>query len=56
MLKIRALTKRTDRAGPATRDTETGKIGYVVLWLMGAPVGLLVIVWLILGNNIFSRG
>jgi hypothetical protein len=35
---------------------ENGKIGYVILWLMGAPAGLLFIMWLLLGNNIFGRG
>jgi hypothetical protein len=35
---------------------ETGKIGYLVLWIMGAPVGLLIVLWLILGNNIFGPG
>lgn len=36
--------------------SESGKIGYLILWLMGAPIGLLVIIWLILGNNIFGAG
>jgi hypothetical protein len=35
---------------------QSGKIGYVILWLMGAPISLLVILWLILGNNIFGKG
>ncbi len=35
---------------------QSGRIGYVVLWFMGAPLGLLVILWLILGNNIFGAG
>ena len=35
---------------------ESGKIGYLVLYLMGAPVGLLLVVWLLLGNNIFGAG
>jgi len=36
--------------------SEAGKIGYLVLYLMGAPVGLLIVVWLLLGNNIFGTG
>jgi len=35
---------------------ESGRIGYLVLYLMGAPVGLLLVVWLLLGNNIFGAG
>lgn len=35
---------------------EQGRIGYVILWLMGAPAGLLFIAWLFLGNNIFGPG
>ena len=36
--------------------TNSGRIGYVVLWLMGAPVGLLLVLWLFLGNNLLGRG
>jgi len=35
---------------------ESGKIGYLILYLMGAPVGLLLVLWLVLGNNIFGPG
>jgi len=35
---------------------EGGKIGYLLLYLLGAPVGLLILLWVILGNNIFSTG
>ena len=35
---------------------ESGKIGYVILYFLGAPVGLLVVVWFLLGNNIFGAG
>jgi hypothetical protein len=37
-------------------NNESGKIGYVVLWFLGAPVGLLVLMWLFLGNYIFGPG
>jgi len=41
----------------ARRDEqESGRIGYLVLYLMGVPVGLLIVLWLILGNNIFGPG
>jgi hypothetical protein len=35
---------------------ESGRIGYVLLYFMGAPIGLLLIMWLVLGNNIFGPG
>ena len=41
------------------RDTltdQSGRIGYLVLYLMGVPVGLLLVMWVLLGNNIFGRG
>ena len=37
-------------------NNENGKVGYLVLWLMGAPAGFLFILWLFLGNNIFGAG
>ena len=36
--------------------SEEGKVGYLVLYLLGAPVGLLVLLWLLLGNNLFGAG
>lgn len=38
------------------KSFEVGRIGYVVLWFLGAPVGLLFVLWLFLGNNIFGAG
>lgn len=35
---------------------ENGRVGYLVMWLMGAPVGLLLLLWVLLGNNIFGAG
>jgi hypothetical protein len=35
---------------------QSGRIGYFVLYLMGVPVGLLILLWVVLGNNIFSAG
>lgn len=36
--------------------SEQGRVGYLVLWMLGAPVGLLLLMWVLLGNNIFSAG
>lgn len=38
------------------RDGESGRIGYLVLYLLGAPIGLLLILWLLLGNNLIGAG
>lgn len=38
------------------KNIESGRIGYVVLWLLGAPAGLLFILWLFLGNNLIGHG
>lgn len=38
------------------RPGESGRIGYVVLYLLGAPIGLLLILWLLLGNNLIGPG
>jgi len=35
---------------------ESGRVGYLVLYAMGVPVGVLLVLWLILGNNIFGAG
>jgi len=35
---------------------ESGRIGYLVLYMMGAPIGLLLLLWILLGDNIFGRG
>ena len=37
-------------------DDESGRIGSLVLYLMGVPVGLLILLWVLLGNNIFGPG
>ena len=41
----------------ATRvSREVGRIGYVVLYFLGAPVGLLLVLWMIFGNNLIGPG
>jgi hypothetical protein len=40
----------------AKRRHESGRIGYLVLYLMGAPLGLLLLLWLLLGNNLIGAG
>jgi len=38
------------------KRNESGRVGYLVLYLMGVPIGLLLLMWVLLGNNIFSPG
>lgn len=35
---------------------EAGRVGYLVMYKLGAPVGLLLLLWVILGDNIFGPG
>lgn len=35
---------------------EHGRVGYLIMYLMGVPVGLLLLLWVVLGNNIFGAG
>jgi hypothetical protein len=38
------------------RRTESGRIGYLVVYMMGVPIGILLLPWLLLGNNTFGPG
>lgn len=38
------------------RNNESGRVGYLVLYMMGAPVGILLLLWVLLGDNIFGAG
>jgi hypothetical protein len=35
---------------------ESGRIGYLVLYLLGAPIGLLLLLWAIFGDNLLGPG
>ena len=35
---------------------ESGRVGYLVLYMMGVPIGLLLLLYLVAGNNIFGPG
>ena len=38
------------------RNSESGRVGYFVLYLLGAPIGLVLLLWVVLGDNIFGAG
>jgi hypothetical protein len=37
-------------------EGESGRVGYLVLYLLGAPIGLLLLLWVLLGNNLIGAG
>ena len=37
-------------------QSESGRVGYLVMYLAGVPIGLLLLMYLFLGNNIFGPG
>jgi hypothetical protein len=49
----------TGDAGGGTkmdRRNERGRVGYLVLYLMGVPIGVLILLWVLLGNNLIGPG
>lgn len=40
----------------AGRKSESGRIGYLVLYFMGVPIGVLLLLWVLLGNNLIGAG
>jgi hypothetical protein len=36
--------------------SESGRVGYLVLYLMGVPVGVLLLLWVLFGNNLLTPG
>ena len=38
------------------RRSESGRVGYLVLYLMGVPIGVLILLWVLLGNNLIGPG
>lgn len=37
-------------------QSEDGRVGYLILYMMGAPISILLVLWLILGDNLFGAG
>jgi hypothetical protein len=35
---------------------ESGRVGYLVLYMMGVPVGILLLLWVLLGDNLIGAG
>ena len=38
------------------RENEKGRVGYLVLYLLGAPLGLLLLLWVLFGDNLLGPG
>ncbi len=45
-------------ARTAGRDlgAQSGRIGYLVLYMMGVPIGVILLLWVLFGNNLLTRG
>lgn len=41
---------------PTNRSDQSGRVGYLVLYMMGVPVGVLLLLWVLLGNNLIGAG
>ena len=39
-----------------SRAGEAGRVGYLVLYLMGVPVGVLLLLWVLFGSNLIGPG
>lgn len=44
------------KGGTPMLNDESGRIGYLVLYFLGAPIGLLLLLWVIFGNNLLTPG
>jgi hypothetical protein len=38
------------------RGAQSGRVGYLVLYLMGVPVGVLILLWVLFGSNLIGPG
>ena len=50
-----AIATREEERGMDRRN-ESGRVGYLVLYLMGVPIGVLILLWVLLGNNLIGPG
>ena len=53
---LRDAANEDERTAMRDRSHESGRIGYLVLYLMGVPVGVLLLLWVIFGNNLIGPG
>jgi hypothetical protein len=44
------------RAAAVEHGAQSGRVGYLVLYLMGVPVGVLILLWVLFGNNLIGPG
>jgi hypothetical protein len=43
-------------AAGVSHASERGRVGYLVLYLMGVPIGVLLLLWVLFGNNLVGPG
>ncbi|SMF97789.1 hypothetical protein SAMN02949497_0052 [Methylomagnum ishizawai] len=44
------------RNAPRSPWSERGRVAYLILYALGLPVGVLLVLWVIFGNNLFGPG
>lgn len=37
-------------------NDESGRIGYLAMYMMGVPIGVILLLYVLLGDNIFTAG
>lgn len=55
-MEVIQYTQKSNAEQPERAPSQSGRVAYLVLWLMGAPVGLLLLLWVIFGNNLLAPG
>lgn len=53
---VRPLESQLYKPSEGIGSREDGRVGYLVLYLLGAPIGLLLLLWVLLGNNLIGAG
>jgi hypothetical protein len=56
MLCIQVAIATREEERDMDRRGESGRVGYLVLYLMGVPIGVLILLWVLLGNNLIGAG
>jgi hypothetical protein len=46
----------SENAATGEHAGESGRVGYLVLYMMGVPIGVLLLLWVLFGNNLIAPG
>lgn len=53
---MKAKTESTAEKFHGWKAAQQGRVGYLVLWLLGAPLPLLFLLWVFFGDNLMAPG